>query len=218
MKSNLPSLIMAMTAPGFYPHMPPTVELRQTHISYVLIAAPYVYKVKRAVKFPFVDYSTLQRRQHFCLEEIRLNRRLAPHTYMGVVGISSSDKTFTLEERSAGQGTIVEFAVKMHCLPEERILGELLVAGTFDHRYLPTLAGKLAVFHQQADRARASAHGSVQAITANVEANFRDTQPFIDFDRLTVVGILQLRDSGLRLGCLQESAVLFSPSVACRCR
>ena len=65
MNPNLPPLIVAMMRPDFYPHSPQSVELRQTHISYVLIAEPYVYKIKKAIKFPFVDYSSRTRRRHF---------------------------------------------------------------------------------------------------------------------------------------------------------
>ena len=85
---NLPPLIAEMLRPEFYPNKPAEVELRQTHISYVFIAGDRVYKIKKNVKFPFLDYSTLDKRRHFCAEEVRLNRRLAPNTYLGTVGIS----------------------------------------------------------------------------------------------------------------------------------
>jgi uncharacterized protein len=67
---NLPPLIAAMLRPEFYPNKPAEVELRQTHISYVFIAGDRVYKVKKNVKFPFLDYSTLDKRRHFCAEEV----------------------------------------------------------------------------------------------------------------------------------------------------
>ncbi len=81
MSKHLSPLVAAMLRREFYPDKPAEVELRQTHISYVFIAGARVYKVKKNVKFPFLDYSTLDKRRHFCAEEVRLNRRLAPNTY-----------------------------------------------------------------------------------------------------------------------------------------
>ena len=71
-----PKLVEAMSRPKFYPHRPPTVELVQTHISFVFIAGDFVYKVKKAVDFGFLDFTTLAKRKYFCEEELRLNRRL----------------------------------------------------------------------------------------------------------------------------------------------
>src|SRR5438874_7825584 len=68
-------LVRALETADFYPHRPRTVEHVQTHISHVFLAGPYVYKLKKAVRFPFLDFSTAELRRHFCLEEVRLNRR-----------------------------------------------------------------------------------------------------------------------------------------------
>ncbi|HON22728.1 MAG TPA: hypothetical protein PKV74_03045, partial [Syntrophales bacterium] len=78
-----PRLVEAMSDPRFYPHRPSGVELVQTHISYVFVAGQEVYKVKKAVDFGFLDFTTLEKRRHYCHEELRLNRRLAPETYLG---------------------------------------------------------------------------------------------------------------------------------------
>jgi aminoglycoside phosphotransferase family enzyme len=96
MNQSLSPLMAAMLRPQFYPHNPSKVEFRQTHISYVILTGPYVYKVKKAVKFNFLDYSTLENRRHFCEEEMRLNRRLAPNTYLGTVGIGRANGAFFL--------------------------------------------------------------------------------------------------------------------------
>ncbi len=101
MKQNISPLIAAMLRREFYPHNPSEVELRQTHISYLFLAGPYVYKVKKAVKFPFWDYSTLENRRHFCDEEVRLNHRLAPNAYLGTVGICRAQGSFYLDEKIA---------------------------------------------------------------------------------------------------------------------
>src|SRR5437763_1351601 len=80
-------VVAALATPDFYPHRPRTVEYVQTHISHVFLAGPYVYKLKKAVRFPFLDFSTAELRRHFCLEEVRLNRRLAPGVYLDVLPV-----------------------------------------------------------------------------------------------------------------------------------
>ncbi|HLZ18933.1 MAG TPA: hypothetical protein VKO67_04945, partial [Smithellaceae bacterium] len=80
-----PRLVDSMMQKDFYPHAPETVELAQTHISYVFIAGDYVYKVKKQVDFGFLDFTTLEKRKFYCEEELRLNRRLAPSIYLDVV-------------------------------------------------------------------------------------------------------------------------------------
>src|SRR5438552_14402493 len=80
-------VVAALARPDFYPHRPRTVEYVQTHISHVFLAGPYVYKLKKAVRFPFLDFSTAELRRHFCLAEVRLNRRLAPGVYLDVLPV-----------------------------------------------------------------------------------------------------------------------------------
>jgi len=97
---NLPPLIAAMLRPEFYQSKPAEVELRQTHISYVFIAGDRVYKVKKNVKFPFLDYSTLDKRRHFCAEEVRLTAgwRLT-HTSVRLASPVSEELFLSIEAR-----------------------------------------------------------------------------------------------------------------------
>ena len=74
---DLADLIRALADPAAYPHPAESVEVRQTHISAVFLVGEFVYKVKKPVRLGFLDVSTLDRRHHFCAEEVRLNRRLA---------------------------------------------------------------------------------------------------------------------------------------------
>ena len=87
---DLPRLIEVLSASGAYPHPVEAVEVRQTHISVVFLAGPFAYKIKKPVNLGFLDFSTLEKRRHFCEEEVRLNRRLAPAVYLGVVPITRS--------------------------------------------------------------------------------------------------------------------------------
>ena len=81
-------LVSAMLEPGFYPKRPSKVTHKETHISHVFLTDDLVYKVKKAVRFSFLDYSTLGKRRHFLNEELHLNRRLAPSVYLAVMPIS----------------------------------------------------------------------------------------------------------------------------------
>ena len=87
---ELDQLIEALSRPAAYPYPMDQVDVRQTHISVVFLAGRYVYKIKKPVQLGFLDFSTLERRRHFCEEEVRLNRRLAPTVYLGVVPVTAT--------------------------------------------------------------------------------------------------------------------------------
>jgi aminoglycoside phosphotransferase family enzyme/predicted kinase len=166
-----------MLRPQMYPHGPAAVDFVQTHISYVFLAGAEVYKVKKPVRFSFVDFSTLERRRHFCHEEVRLNRRLAPQVYLGVVAICRAGATYRLgpEEDDAA----VEYAVRMRRLPADRILDRLLERGEVGPSMIDRLARRLAEFHRQADTGpQVTANGDVAAIAAVLEDNFAGMRPF----------------------------------------
>ena len=179
MNQNISPSIAAMLRPVFYPHNPSEVEFRQTHISYVFLAGPYVYKVKKAVKFPFLDYATLENRHHFCDEELRLNRRLAPNTYLKTVGISRAQGSFYLDEKISDRKRIVEYAVKMNRLPEDQMLTSLIRDESVKPEHIAEIAKKLAAFHERATIENSARFGSPQAIASTVRDNFRETRRFI---------------------------------------
>src|SRR5262249_55992483 len=86
-REELPPLIRALLDPAAYPEPPPSVELRQTHISYLLLAGDRAYKIKKPLDLGFLNFSTPARRAYYCRREVALNRRLAPDVYRGVVPI-----------------------------------------------------------------------------------------------------------------------------------
>ncbi len=93
----LPDLIQQMMQPGFYSHpVAEPIQLIQTHVSYVLLTGDYAYKVKKPVNFGFLDFSTLEKRHHFCQEELRLNQRGAAELYLDVIPITKADGSFHL--------------------------------------------------------------------------------------------------------------------------
>ena len=120
------------------------MQLIETHISWVLLGE-YVYKIKKPVKFSFLDFSTLEKRKHFCEEEVRLNRRLSPDVYLGVVPIAKNAKNggITLE----GKGKAIGYAVKMKRL--ENKMDDLLRQGKVTASQVTEIAAIVAGFHQK---------------------------------------------------------------------
>ncbi len=122
------------------------VDLIQTHISWVLLAGAHAYKIKKPVRLGFLDYSTLEARRLCCEEEVRLNRRLAPGLYEGVVALHAGLQGVTL----SGEGPVVEYAVRMKRLPPNALAGDRLARGLLDSRHLTRLAHRLEAFHRAA--------------------------------------------------------------------
>ncbi len=109
-----------------YPHRPETVEVKETHISWVFLAGDLVYKVKKPVHFDFLDFSTVERREQACRDEVRLNRRLAPDVYLDVVPITETPGGGL---RFGGKGTPRDWGVRMRRLPDDCMLDALLHCG-----------------------------------------------------------------------------------------
>ncbi|MGB5694252.1 MAG: AAA family ATPase [Polyangiales bacterium] len=149
-------------------------ELVETHISWVFIGATEVFKLKRPVDLGFLDFTTLEKRHEACEAEVRLNRRLAPQVYLGVVPITVDALG---QHTIQGRGTVVEWAVHMRRLPIERRADELLRAGLLDETHVDALADHIARFHHEARcDTETSRHGRVATIRRNIEENFQQTR------------------------------------------
>jgi len=172
-----PKLADAMSRPDFYPHRPSSVEVIQTHISFIFLAEDYVYKVKKAVDFGFLDFTTLEKRKFYCGEELRLNRRLAPEYYLEVVEISEDANGKVV----MGPGVkIIEYAVKMKRLPENRMLKGLLSEGKVDLPDMERVARRVSAFHRQAETGgRIDENGGLDVIRKNQDENFEQTEKYI---------------------------------------
>lgn len=162
--------------PERYPEPTDAVRHLQTHISHLFLTDQFVYKLKKPVDFGFLDFTTLELRRHFCHEELRLNRRLSPDIYLEVVALhddGSGGLCF------GGEGQVVEYAVKMRRLPEERMLGRLLDTGQVTPTEIEDIARTVAAFHgAAATDQRIASFGSVSAIRANWLENLRQTVPY----------------------------------------
>ena len=174
---DLPPLVQALLDPAAYPHPVPSVELRQTHISYVFLAGEYVYKVKKAVNFGFLDYSTLGKRRYYCNREVKLNRRLCADTYLGVVPIRESGGRFAVDGK---QGRTAEYAVKMHRLPQERMLDTLIERGEATTGMVEAVAERLVPFHETTDSSPGIARYGDWAIRYNHRENVDQWTPYVD--------------------------------------
>lgn len=174
---TLPALVEAMLDPSFYPHRPSRVELVQTHISYVFLAGDEVYKIKKPVRFRFLDFSTSAQRLRFCREELRLNRRLAPATYLGLNGVRTSDAGYALTAEDDPRA--IDYAVHMRRLPEDRMMSALLERGEVTGSMADTLVDRLASFHRSArSGAEVSAHGMPDAIASVMAGSFATGRRF----------------------------------------
>jgi aminoglycoside phosphotransferase family enzyme/predicted kinase len=144
---DLAHLIEALSHPAAFPYAVDVVQVRQTHISVVFIAGPHVYKLKKPVNLGFVDFSSLDKRRFFCDEEVRLNRRLAPEIYLGVVPAVQT----TSGPRFEGEGEVLDWAVKMRYLPEEANLHKRLQRADVQVELVEELARRIASFHRVAE-------------------------------------------------------------------
>jgi aminoglycoside phosphotransferase family enzyme/predicted kinase len=141
-------------------------ELRETHISWVFVAADRAYKVKKPIVLPFLDYGTLARRLAMCEAEVELNRRLAPDVYLGVRALVPAPGGVRLAE--PGDPAAVEYAVEMARYDEADTLAARLAAGTAGAADIAAVGARLAAFH---DGAEACA-GGAEAFKRAVDDNF----------------------------------------------
>lgn len=122
------------------------VEVRETHMSWLFLTGDRVYKMKKPVKYPYLDFRTLAAREANCRAETRLNRRLAPDVYLGVARL-------TLDEAGAfaldGAGETVDWLVVMRRLPEDRMLDNVIARGVVERRDIEAVADLLAEFYQR---------------------------------------------------------------------
>jgi len=170
---QLATLIQELSLPQAYPAPPgEKVEVHQTHISVVFLAGAFAYKIKKPVDLGFVDYSTLEKRRHWCDEEVRLNRRLAPAVYLGVVPIACHTRRVCVE----GAGPVIEWAVKMRRLPESATLRSAVQADRIDRATIEELARRVADFHRRADRdSQIAEYGRFESVARNARENFEQS-------------------------------------------
>jgi aminoglycoside phosphotransferase family enzyme/predicted kinase len=140
-----PLRIEELLVPSAFPHPVGELRLVETHISWVVLTGSLVYKIKKPVKLDFIDTSTLERRLHYCNEELRLNRRLAPELYLEVVPITRRAGRARIDR----EGPAIEYAVCLKQFPAEAELPALLKRGEVSLSEMQRLGETLACFHLQ---------------------------------------------------------------------
>jgi hypothetical protein len=149
-------LVTALSRPAFYGPGIHDVDLHETHISWVFVAGDRAYKVKKPVVLPFLDYGTAERRHAHCREEVRLNQRLAPDTYLGVRSIIRlADGRFELGPEDHLDA--IEHVVEMRRLPNDRTLAAFVREGDVPVRLADHIGAELARFHDEAERVETGA-------------------------------------------------------------
>jgi uncharacterized protein len=173
----MPSLLEAMQQADFYPHpVTQNIELVQTHVSNVFLTGEYAYKLKKSVNFGFLDFSTLEKRQHFLEEEIRLNQPLAASIYLEVLPITRENDRFIL----GGTGEVVEYALKMRQFPQEDLLSELFDSGKLKEEDLEEMGKIVAQFHaQMLTNEYIKTFGTVDRIRQSIDENYQQTRKYI---------------------------------------
>jgi aminoglycoside phosphotransferase family enzyme/predicted kinase len=149
------------------------VQRIDTHSSIVFLAGERAYKLKRAVRFDYLDYSTSARRRTLCQAEVRLNRRTAPTLYRGVLPVTRQrDGSYQL----GGDGTPADWVVEMTRFPQEALLDRLATTGHLDLASMPLLASAIATFHRSADHR--TDHGGRAGMSWVIDGNAAGFEEF----------------------------------------
>jgi len=161
--------IQQLCQPESFSHPVTALQLIETHISWVILTGPFAYKIKKPLNFGFLDFSTLEKRQHCCQEEIRLNQRSSDGLYLDVVDICKSAEQLTV----GGSGDVVEYAVRMRQFDPQTVLSELLAKEPLPLDSFFALGYRIGAFHGIAAVAdAASVWGDYDAVSRPVIENF----------------------------------------------
>ncbi len=121
--------------------------LVETHISWVVIGDRFTYKIKRPIRYSFLDFYTLEKRKYFCEREVELNKRLTNHIYVDVQPVRERKSQFCI---GGGEGDIIDYAVKMNTIDRSRQMDILLTNNNVTDNEIKKLADKIATFHKTA--------------------------------------------------------------------
>ena len=193
-------LVEALSDPQAYPDPTGRVEMHQTHISWVFLTDSYAYKVKKPVRYDFLNFSTLDARRRDCEREVRVNRRLAANVYLGVQPIVLGEQGL----RVGGSGETIEYCVQMRRLPDDKLLDQKIArreAGTAD---VERLLDVLCPFYARAAASeKISRHATPESLQAKARANFKVLEELAD-ERLRREQVLHLRGAQYQFLALER--------------
>ncbi len=179
---NLPALISSLQNADCFDHAVNDFTLIETHISFVLLTGSFVYKFKKNIDLDFLDFSTLTKRKFYLDEEYRLNKRLAPDLYMGVIPITGSESKPSLTDKDT---PVIEYALKMVQFSIENQLDILLDNNKLMPEHIDDLAKEVASFHTSLKPAGMNTdYGNVDQIRYPVIENFDQIKPETEEDDL----------------------------------
>ncbi len=177
MPHTIEALISTLQTPDIYPHtVSGDIDLVQTHVSYVFLTGDYAYKLKKSVDFGFLDFSTIDKRKHFCEVELALNSKLTKDLYLEVLPITYDGTTYAID----GAGEVVEYAVKMRQFPQEALLSGMFAAGTLTEENMAQLGKAVAKFHATARTDEyIRSFGEIAKIRQAIDENYAQTSGYI---------------------------------------
>ena len=197
-QAQFPDFVRFLLDPASHDGQRP--ELAQTHISWVVLAGDTVYKFKKPVNFGFLDFSTLEKRQFYCAEELRLNRRLCPEIYLDLVAVCrQKDGSLALVSAQDAKA-VVEYGVRMRRMPEDRMMIHLIERGELGEAHIDQLVDLLVPFYAQAarqtaDGASLARFGAQESVTMNILENFEQTKGFLDQGALSSAQFKTISDA-----------------------
>ncbi|WP_017306146.1 AAA family ATPase [Spirulina subsalsa] len=174
---NLENIIEQMQKPEFYPHpVQNIITVMQTHTSCVFLTGDYAYKVKKPVNFGFLDYSTLEKRQHFLGAELTMNQETASDLYLQVLPLTQDGEKLALD----GSGEVVDYTLKMRQFPQSVLLSEMLEQGKLLPEHIVELGRVVAEFHKTSKtNDYIESFGEVEQIKRAVDENYQQTESYI---------------------------------------
>ena len=167
-ETDLASKVAFLREARSYPGPPDSVEAIETHMAWVFLAGAFAYKLKKPVRFEYLDFSTLERRRDDCREEVRLNRRLADGVYVGVVPLCTTAEGHLV---LGGEGKVVDWLVQMRRLPTDKMLDVCIRNRTYTEADIRRVARILADFYRSAIPETISAAAYRRRFARQVESN-----------------------------------------------
>ncbi|MEO6594752.1 MAG: AAA family ATPase [Planctomycetota bacterium] len=176
------ALLAELQDPSCFPHGAAQVQILQTHLSVVCLAGDLVYKLKKAITLPFVDFATLPARRATCRDEVRLNRRLCPDTYLGTASLRRQHGALRFAATGDDEGPDdLDVAVVMRRLPADRMLDELVRHHRVTLAEIEQLAHHIATFHASTERGpEVLAAGDPTKLATFAAANFTELRALPD--------------------------------------
>ncbi|MBU1277427.1 MAG: AAA family ATPase [Proteobacteria bacterium] len=207
-----PEVLRALGSGEIYPHPVAAMEHLQTHISHIFLTGPMAYKLKKPVDLGFLDFRALEDRRRFCLDELRLNRRLAPAIYRQVMAVVRREEGLALAPLEDPGGEVVEYVLQMAQMDQGRMMDRLLEQGEVGPEQVTRLARLLARFYaSEKGGPQVAFAGRPSQVRLNVEENFRQTQ---DYQGICVSPARWRAVRDFSLGFLRQHRELFKQRVA----